>query len=89
MKNKILKFLKEKWWKVLLYFLIISLGMFVPFLYIDIKEFQLFLSKFGSVSSIMCIGYIIFWILTAAGIIDLILWIKKKINKDIVKGGKE
>ncbi|KAI92458.1 MULTISPECIES: hypothetical protein [Spiroplasma] len=89
MKSKILKFLKEKWWKILLYFLVISLGMFVPFLYIDIKEFQLFLSKFGSVSSIMCIGYIIFWILTAAGIIDLILWIKKKINKDIVKGGKE
>ncbi|WP_424525991.1 hypothetical protein [Spiroplasma endosymbiont of Glossina fuscipes fuscipes] len=89
MKNKILKFLKEKWWKILLYFLIISLGMFVPFLYIDIKEFKLFLSKFGSVSSIMCIGYIIFWILTAAGIIDLILWIKKKINKDVIKGGKE
>ncbi|WP_241568718.1 hypothetical protein [Spiroplasma endosymbiont of Megaselia nigra] len=60
MKNKILKFLKEKWWKILLYFLIISFGMFVPFLYIDIKEFQLFFSKFGSVSSIMCIGYIIF-----------------------------
>jgi len=89
MKIKILKFLKEKWWKILLYFLVISLGMFVPFLYVDIKEFQLFLSKFGSVSSIMCIGYIIFWILTAAVIIDLILWIKKKINKDIVKGGKE
>ncbi|XRZ22168.1 hypothetical protein ACP193_06535 [Spiroplasma endosymbiont of Glossina fuscipes fuscipes] len=47
------------------------------------------MSKFGSVSSIMCIGYIIFWILTVAGIIDLILWIKKKINKDIVKGSKE
>ncbi len=89
MKIKILKFLKEKWWKILLYFLVISLGMFVPFLYINIKEFQLFLSKFGSVSSIMCIGYMIFWILTAAGIIDLILWIKKKINKGIVKGGKE
>ncbi len=37
MKSKILKFLKEKWWKILLYFLVISLGMFVPFLYIDIK----------------------------------------------------
>ncbi|KAI93121.1 hypothetical protein [Spiroplasma melliferum] len=89
MKNKILKFLKDKWWKILLYFLIFSLGMFVPFLYIDIKEFQLFLNKFGLVSSIMCIGYIIFWILTAAGIIDLILWIKKKINKNITKVGKE
>ncbi|MFW4371212.1 MAG: hypothetical protein EHV01_004660 [Spiroplasma sp. hy2] len=80
MKTKILNYLKNNWWKILIYILSVVFGLLLIPACADVKELELFLKKFGLIASLMDISYLMFWTLIGAYIVQLILWIKNKVN---------
>lgn len=80
MKTKILNYLKNNWWKILIYILTITFGLLLIPVFVDIKEIKIFLEKFGIIGCLMDLGYLVFWIWMASGFIELILFFGKKNN---------
>ncbi|WFG95873.1 hypothetical protein M1770_07120 [Spiroplasma citri] len=80
MKIKVLNFLKNNWWKILIHILWIVFGALLIPACVDVKELELFLKKFGLIAILMDVGYLMFWTLIGSYIVQLILWIKNKVN---------
>ncbi len=66
--------------QILIYILSVVFGLLLIPTCVDVKELELFLKKFCLIVSLMDVGYIMLWILIGAYIVQLILWIKNKVN---------
>lgn len=86
MKTKILNYLKNNWWKILIYISTVIFGLLLIPACVDVKELELFLKKFGLIASLMDVGYIMLWTLIGAYIVQLVLFFGKKNNNKERKG---
>ncbi|WFG95745.1 hypothetical protein M0C40_06495 [Spiroplasma citri] len=81
MKIKILKFLKEKWWEILVYILVVGFGfaLFIGSIY---DKWDKLINEFGILFWYMLVANLYFWF-------ELVWCILFIINFKKKKGGKE
>ncbi|WP_348735130.1 hypothetical protein [Spiroplasma endosymbiont of Ammophila pubescens] len=86
MKNKILRFLKKWWWKTLIFILCHFLGIALLY-FADFEKFREFFINFGIVGNLMCLGYLLIWLVLTLLLISfidfLIEYISSKIKRKV------